>query len=194
MTESRAAVLYDGNSKPLSIVDGVAIPASTPSLIISGRDAQDYAHNLVTDGEGVLKVSNQPPQPPPGTTPFSLAVAEVDLEISAPPAYHDQESAVIGSGLVLYLQTFASGAAGDPNERGSRVDILWREGVGPTDHVVTRMYIGGQSLSFTLPDVKAARDGTSLTGDGSTTKVVIRRYRLSNAASEVDAEVRGYMK
>jgi hypothetical protein len=54
------------------------------------------------------------------------------------------------------------------------------------------MYIGGQSLSFTLPDINEARDGTQMTGDGSTTKLVIRRYRLSNADSQVDVEVRGY--
>ena len=192
MTESRAVILYDVNSKPLAIVDGVAIPADTPSLIISGRDAEDYAHNLVTDGVGVLKVSNQPPLPPAGATAFTLAVDEGDLEISAPPAYQEEESAFIGNGLNLFLQTFFSGAACDPNERGSRVDLLWREGGGPTDHIISRMYIAGQSLSFTLPDVNAARDGTQMTGDGTTTKLVIRRYRLSNPASEVDVEVRGY--
>jgi hypothetical protein len=186
-------VLYDANGVAHSICDGVAIPADTPSLIVSGRDAQDYARNLVTDGEGVLKVSSQPPKPPPGTTPFALAVDEADLEIGAPPAYHEEESAVIGSGVNLYLQTFFSGAAGDPNERGSRVDLLWREGAGPTDHIVSRMYIGGQSVSFTLPDLNKARDGTALTGDASTTKLVIRRYRLSNADSQVDVDVRGYM-
>jgi hypothetical protein len=114
------------------------------------------------------------------------------MEIGAPPAYHEEESAVIDNAVNLYLQVFSSGAAGDPNERGSRVDILWREGAGPTDHVVSRMYIGGQSLSFTLPDVNLARDGTQMTGNGTNTKLVIRRYRLSNADSEVDAEVRGY--
>lgn len=194
MTESRAAILYDSNSKPMAIVDGIAIPIDTPSLIVSGRDVQDYAHNLVTDGDGILKVSSQPPKPPPGTTVFTLAVPDVDLEISAPPTYHEHESAIIGNALNLILQVFSSGAMGDPSERGSRVDILWREGAGPTDHVVARMYIGGQSLSFILPDVNTARDGAQLLGDGATTKLVIRRYRLSNADSEVDVEVRGYIQ
>jgi hypothetical protein len=186
-------VLVDGvNQIELAVADAVARPANTRALLMAGVDAQDVAHLLLTDGDGVLKVANQPPKPPPGTNEFVLAIAEGTLAIDAPPAYWETESAVIGNGLNLYLQLVTAGAAGDPSERGSRVDLLWREGAGPTDHVIERIYISGQSVTITLPEVNKARDGTTLTGNGTNTKLVIRRYRLSNAEAEVDAIVRGY--
>jgi hypothetical protein len=186
--------LIDGvNEIELAIEDGELVPTDTRSLLISGADQLGYGHRLVTDGEGVLKVSAQPPLPPPGTNPYQVYVPDADLSISAPPSYHDTEGAIVGDGDHVKLQVFTAGAAGDPNERGSRIDVLWREGAGPTDHIIERMYVGGQTVTVVLPDVHDSRDGTDMIGDGSTTKIVIRRWRLSNAASEVDAIVRGYL-
>jgi len=186
------ALFDDVNEIALAVADGVALPANTRGLIIASVDGAGDVHFVQSDSEGNLRVASQPPQPPAGTTEFVLAVPDGSLEISAPPDYHETESSVIGSSVDLYLQSFTAGAGGDPSERGSRIDILWREGAGPTDHVVERVYISGQSVTITLPDVHKARDGQALTGDGTTTKLVIRRYRLSNADQEVDAVVRGY--
>jgi hypothetical protein len=185
--------LFDGvNEIALAVADGVTLPANTRGLIFASVDNAGAVHFVHSDSAGNLRVASQPPQPPAGTTEFVLAVSEGDLEISAPPAYHETESTAIGSSVELYLQSFTAGAGGDPSERGSRIDVLWREGAGPTDHVIERVYISGQSVTITLPDVHKARDGTTMIGDGSTTKLVIRRYRLSNAVQEVDAIVRGY--
>ena len=192
MNDSPAVVLYDHNGVSVAVKDGVVIPANTPGLLVVGQDGDNHAHYMHVEGDGTLKVASRPPQPPAGSDEFVLAINEGELEISAPPAYHEDESSVIGSGDKLYLQLFTAGAAGDPSERGSRVDILWREGAGPTDHVIERMFVSGQSVTITLPDVHKTRDDTEMTGNGTNTKLVIRRYRLSNSSQQVDSVVRGY--
>ena len=185
--------LGDGTNPVGVFTDGDTLSDSEYTLAkFVGRDSENKARFLLTEADGTLRTASQPPSAPPGTTEFVLAIDEADLEIGAPPTYHEEESSVIGSGVELYLQLFVAGAAGDPSERGSRVDILWREGAGPTDHVIERAYVSGQSVTTILPDVNKARDGTTLSGNGTNTKLVIRRYRLSNSDQEVDAIVRGY--
>jgi hypothetical protein len=166
--------------------------ASGHGLAVLGRDAEDKARFLLTEDDGTLRVASQPPSPPPGTTEFVLAQDEADLVVGPSPSFEEEESAAIGNGLNLYLQTFTAGAAGDPSEKGSKVELYWREGGGPTDHLIARIYLTGQTVLETLPDVNKARDGTQLTGDGSTTKLVLRRERISTSAAEIDGEVRGY--
>jgi hypothetical protein len=192
MSRNPAVVLYDASGKAHAVKNGVAIPADTPAFILAGRDSTDLSRDVLVEEDGTVRVASQPPSAPPGTTEFVLAILEVNLEIGAPPDYHDTVSAVLGNGIELYLQLFTAGAAGDPSERGSRVDLIWREGAGPTDHVIERSYVSGQSVTVVLPDVNQSRDGVALTGNGSDTKLVIRRYRLSKANAEVDAIVRGY--
>jgi hypothetical protein len=186
-------VLYDDvNNVALAAADGVAIPANTRGFMIMGQDADNHSHFLHIEDDGVLKVAARPPVAPAGTTEFILSVPDGSLSIGAPPVYHDAESAVIANGANLYLQSFTAGAAGDPTEKGSRVDLLWKEGAGPTYHTIDRMYVAGQSVTLVLPDTHEARDGTVLTGNGSNTRLVLRRYRLSNASQEVDGIIRGY--
>jgi hypothetical protein len=139
-----------------------------------------------------LKVATRPQGIPAGTTEFVLAQDDVDLEVGPTPSYDETESAVIDNGHTLYLQSISSGAAGDPSEKGSKVEVYWREGAGPTDHLIDRLYVIGSSIQIQLPATSKARDGTDFVGDGSTTKVVIRRERLSTSAQEIDAVVRGY--
>lgn len=177
----------------------IAIPTDGDTLSgygipILGRDAQDLARFLFTEEDGTLRVASQPPSPPPGTTEFVLSQDDADLEIGRAESPDDTDSAIVGNGVNLYIQAFSAGAAGDPSERGSRVDVVWSEGGGPTEHVVARLYVAGQTTSVQLPDVNKARDGTALTGNGTNTKLILRRYRLSNSGQEVDAEVRGYLQ
>lgn len=161
-------------------------------VLIRGKDSQGTKHDILTDGDGALKVVTQPPEPPPGTTEFVLAISEAALTIGGGDSPAETVSATIGNGVDLYLQQFVAGAAGDPSEKGSKVELYWREGAGPTDHLIERMYVAGQSVALTLPDANKARDGTAMTGNGTNTKLVISRSRLSNADQEVDAIVRGY--
>jgi hypothetical protein len=175
----------------------IAIPTDGDALTgygipILGRDAEDKARFLFTEEDGTLRVASQPPSPPPGTIPFVLAQDDANLEVGPVPSYHDTESAVIANNVNLYIQTFVAGAAGDPSEKGSKVELYWREGAGPTDHLIARIYLTGQTVLETLPDVNESRDGTHLTGNGTNTKLVLRRERLSTSAAEIDGEVRGY--
>lgn len=182
--------LGDGTNLVAVLTDGGTLTGY--GLPVLGRDAEDKARFLFTEQDGTLRVASQPPSPPPGTTEFVLAQDEADLIVGPTPSFDETESATIGNGVDLFLQFLSAGAAGDPSEKGSKVEVYWREGAGPTDHLIERVYLSGQTVNVTLPDVHKARDGTVLTGDGSTTKLVIRRERLSTAAQEIDAEVRGY--
>lgn len=213
--------LVDGvNEIELAVADATAIPANTRSILMMARDpsgnarrlvalkdgdtlngeygqsvlARDKTHAaryLLSETDGALIVAAKPPSAPPGTTEFVLA-GDTPLTIGPVPNYHETVSAAIGNGINLFIQTVSAGAAGDPTENGSKVELYWREGTGPTDHLITRIYLSGQTVNLVTPNINAARDGTQLTGNGTNTYLVIRRERLSTAAQEIDAEVRGY--
>lgn len=186
-------VLYDDvNNIALAVADNTALPANTRGLMIAGIDDAGKSQFVTVEASGKLQVAAQPPQPPAGTTEFVLANSEAVLEIGGGDSPAETESAVIGNGVNLYIQQLVAGAAGDPSEKGSKVELYWREGAGPTDHLIDRVYVAGQTVVETLPDAHKARDGTVLTGNGTNTKLVLSRIRLSNADQEVDAIVRGY--
>jgi hypothetical protein len=185
--------LTDDTSVLVIPVDGGTLAAGV-GVPVMGRDSTDLARFLMTDGEGRLAVSPKPPTAPPGTTPFTLAVNEAELEVGtggdvASP--HDTLGAIIGNGLSLKIQVVTAGSEGDSSENGSVVEVYWRTS-GPTDHLVERIYILGETVTVTLPEIDRARDGTLFTGDGVDTRIVVRRRRLSNAAQEVDFVIRGY--
>lgn len=180
------AVLSDGTSDLHHQIDS-ALPGTVQALPILGQDASGTARLLKTEDDGTLRVASSPPSPPPGTSEFVLAVDESNLSISTTD---NKDSAIIGNGITLFLQTVVAGAGGDPNEKGSKVEVYWVE--NGTEHLITRNYIAGQSVSTTLPDTSKSRDGTTMVGDGSTTFLRVRRVRLSNQLQEVDFGVRGY--
>jgi len=184
--------LYDDvNNVALAVAPEVTIPANTRGLLLLGQGYDGKAYPPLISEEGRVSVSSAPPSPPPGTTEFVLS-GDSPLTVGPNPTYQETESSVIGSGVSLKIQFFAAGAEGDPSEGGSKVEIYWREGATPTDHLVERLYVSGSTVYETLPDTNTARDGTTMVGNGSNTKLVIRRKRLSNSGQEVDAVVRGY--
>jgi len=144
----------------------------------------DAVYRLQVEATGTL--ATRPPVPPPGTTEVVLS-ADNPLELSGSNSPHDTEH-VIGSGDTFHLQILVAGAGGDPSEKGSRVDLIYDDG---TEHVVERLFLLGASVSIVFPDSTKARDGTVMAGTG-TEKLILRRYRLSNAGQEVDSVVRGY--
>lgn len=159
-----------------------------PAAVIVSPDG---ARQGEVESDGAVRVTDRGQRPPPGAVEFVLA-ADDPLSVGPTPQFHDTESAVITNTHTLYLQVIAAGAAGDPSEEGSKVEVYWREGAGPTDHLVERLYANGSTLFISLPNASKARDGTTMVGDGSTTKLIIRRERLSRSAQEIDAVVRGY--
>jgi len=172
MTESRAALVWvhvgpgDQDYEPLgSVQDG-----AKRRLLVSSK-------TVVT-----------PPQPPTGSVAVTIDASD-PLEVSGNPLIEEAEY-TIPDAKAFYLQFVAVGAAGDPTEKGARVEVFYA--VGATRHVLERYYLTGFTLAVAHDDVAEARDGTVMVGDGSTTKIIVKRQQMSKAG-EIDAVVRGYV-
>jgi hypothetical protein len=191
---SPAVILYDAAGNPLAVENGVAIPANTKGLLVHGKDSTGFARSIETQTDGKLVVATTLPQSPPGTTPFTFAVVEGELEVGpsgdvASP--HDSLGPIITSGHTLTIQFVTAGTVGDPSEAGSKVSVYWQTS-GPTNHLIERIYITGQTVTVQLPSASEARDGTAMVGDGTNTRLMVRRERVSTTAQEIDFVVRGY--
>jgi len=160
-----------------------------PAAVIVSADGLRIAE---VESSGALKVTASPPQPPPNTAEFVLSQVEAQLVVSTTS---DSLSAPIPNGHTLNLQLFAAGSAGDPSEKGSKVEVFWQDGAPGSEvlHVVERVYVMGQTLSIILPDVSKARDGTLMVGDSNGYgKLLVRRTRMNPSPLEVDFVVHGY--
>jgi hypothetical protein len=216
---SPAVILYDSAGNPLAVENGVAIPANTKGTLLHGRDVGGVARSLLTetDGkpsvaiygrdsgdidrvaqaqdDGKLVVATTLPKAPPGVTPFTFAVDEAELEVGAGgdvASPHESLGAVIANGHTVTIQFVTAGGQGDPSEAGSICSLYWREGVGPTDHLIERLYISGQTVTVQLPSADQARDGTALVGNGTNTRLMVRRERVSTSGQQIDFVVRGF--
>lgn len=194
----------DENAGRIKITDGTdVLDILTESVATAGlnglmplaKTAQALSTFLLAQPDGALVTANKPPSAPPGTTDYQAVVDEAELEVGtggdvASP--HTTLGPIVPNGETLTLQSVEVGTEGDSSENGSVVEVYWREGVGPTDHLVGRYYVMGETVQVVLPDVESARDGTVFTGDGSTTRIIVVRRRLSVAALEIDFVIRGY--
>jgi len=168
---------------------------SASGIGVLGKTENDLFRFLQVEDTGKLVVASTPPAPPAGTTEFVLAVDESQLNVGAGgdvSSPHTTLGSVIASGVTLALQLITVGSEGDPSESGSKVEVYWREGVGPTDHLVERLYVTGETVTLSVPSITKARDGTIMTGNGVNTRLVAVRTRQSTAAEEVDFVIRGY--
>jgi hypothetical protein len=186
--------LTDGTNLLIVFADGESWTTQHGMGIVA-RDAVDVAHPVLSEVDGALIVAAKPPTAPPGTTEFVMAVNEAELSVGSGgdvASPHTTESAIIGNTVNLFLQSVNVGTEGDPSEAGAKVEIYWREGAGPTDHLIERIFVAGDTKQITLPNINKARDGTAMTGNGTNTKLAITRTRLSASAQEVDFEIRGF--
>lgn len=186
--------LTDGTNDAAVRLDGdtLALLAGFP---VMGKTAADVARYVLMEDDGTVRVASQPPSPPPGTTEFVFAVDDAELDVGSGgdvSSPHTSLSPIIGNGLSLKLQQIQAGTEGDSSENGSVVEVYWREGGGPTDHLIDRFYVVGTSIQVPLPDTNKARDDTVMTGDGTTTRLAVVRRRLSVSALEIDFVVRGF--
>ena len=179
----------------MPVLDAVAIPASTAAMLFAGKGPTGNARfvQMVFDGEDSIyrvavsgKVSVQIPPPPEGGVEKQVSQNDANLDVSTT---HDT-TYVITNAKTFVIQQVVVGAEGDPNEKGSKVEIIYYDGT--TEHLVDRIYISGTSLFGNYPDASQARDGTAMTGNGTTKTIIIRRTRLGGAALEIDCVVRGY--
>jgi len=134
------------------------------------------------------KVSVTIPPPPPGGAKIAIS-ADNPLSISQATSPYLTEW-TIPTGKTLFIQQIIAGCQGDPSADGSKVEVYYYDGA--TEHLVDRIYILGQTQFGNYPDTSTARDGTVMTGSGTTRKLRIYRSRLSNSTQEIDAVVRGY--
>lgn len=144
-------------------------------------DSQDGKNRLAIIG----KVSITESSAPPTATKVSLNNS-TPLSISA----NSDSFYVITDSKTFTVTLVIGGCEGDSSERGSVVEVYYDD-IG-TLKIIDRLYLNGQTVSI-FPDTNQARDGTLLTGNlAGTKRILLRRRRLSGAAQEVDAVLRGY--
>jgi hypothetical protein len=97
---------------------------------------------------------------------------------------------LIPNGVTFNMTQITFGAEGDPNEKGSKATVSYVDS-GGIEHIVERLYFTGFTAQI-FPDTDKARDGTTMSGNGTTTYIRILRERLGGAALEIDCVVRGY--
>lgn len=149
-----------------------------------GSVQDGVVHRLLVSSKTVVT----PPAPPTGATAVTID-ASVPLEVEGNPLIEETEYTIPDT-KSFYLQFVAVGAAGDPTEKGAKVEIFYA--VGATRHVLERYYLTGFTLAVAHDDVAESRDGTVMVGDGTTTKIIVKRQQMSKAG-EIDTVVRGYV-
>ena len=139
-------------------------------------------HVVEVDGasftaDGRLKVAQEPPTPPPATTPIDLGGIAVVGNTPQDTLY------VITNGKTLVIQNFNGGAA--PEGSGSKVELFYDSngnGVGMT--LLRVAYVTGSSFAL---------DMNREVGPGNGTRAVrLRRTSLGGASREVAAFLAGY--
>ena len=132
------------------------------------------------------KVTIVPPTAPAIATPVQIN-ADEPLEVAS----LSTSSYGIPNGKVFHLQQITAGSEGDPNEKGSKVEVSYSSSLG--DKIIERIYINGFSQFGSYPDTSFSRDGTAMSGSNGG-KIVVKRRRLGGSALEIDCVVRGYLK
>jgi len=128
-----------------------------------------------------------PPACPPGATEINI-YADNPLELSNANSPHDTER-VIANGKTFKLQRVIVGAGHDPSEKGTEVELIYEDA---SEHVVARFFAENATYEMQFGDLDRARDTTTMVGNGSTFKFIVRRTRLSSSGQRVDVHVQGY--
>jgi len=134
------------------------------------------------DGNGNIGVRVVATAPPAGV---DAVIISADTPLTT--GTHDTDY-VIPNGETFYLQQITGGNE-DPS-KGAKIEVLYYDGT--TEHLVSRDYFNGATHSSTFPDVKFARDGTEMVGDGSTKLIRVRRSKYAGSDIAIDGVVFGY--
>lgn len=127
--------------------------------------------------DGRLKVAQEPPTPPPATTPVDVGgIATVGN--TPVDTVH-----VIANGKTLVIQSFNGGAA--PEGSGSKVELFYDPNGNGTGMTLLRVaYVSGSSFSS---------DMSRELGPGNGTRAArLRRTSLGGASREIAAFLAGY--
>lgn len=127
--------------------------------------------------DGRLKVAQEPPTPPPTTTPVDVGGIEI---VGNTPV---DTVRVITSGKTLVIQNFNGGAA--PEGSGSKVELFYDPNGNGTGMTLLRVaYVSGSSFSL---------DMSRELGPGNGTRAArLRRTSLGGASREIAAFLAGY--
>lgn len=153
---------------PIVQVDGSGNPATI--TLDSGIYRQEITGKVTVIGA----------QAPPSTT-AQVITADTPLTVGTSDTVF-----VIPNGETFHLQQIIAGNE-DPT-KGAVIEVIFDDG---TEHVVERVYTSGATISVGYSDVTTARDGTSLTGNG-TNELIVRRAKYAGTNIAIDAEVVGY--
>lgn len=153
------------------------------SVLVRGSDGEEV--DVTTDqGQNSLRVTGKVAVtgsvPPPATNAF-VVVADNPLTVGS-----DDTEVIIPAGEDLHLQAVTFGNE-DPT-KGARIEVIYDDGA---EHLVFRGFCNGRTISFAFADVTAARDGTTMVGNG-TNKIIVRREKYSGTDIAIDAVLRGY--
>lgn len=118
---------------------------------------------------------------PPPATNAAVIFADTPLTVG-----NDDTTFTIPNGETFHLQEIVAGNE-DPT-KGAVIEVLFDDG---SEHLIARVYINGETIIIPYTDVIEARDGTSLTGNGSN-EIIVRRVKYSGSNIAIDAVVRGY--
>jgi len=158
--------------------------ASTLRSLASKFDATESEYRLLVDAKAQLT----PPVAPPSTTPKTVT-SSTPLTVTGNSTH--TADYIIPSGKTFHMQQVVCGAEGDPNERGSKVEIFYVDS-SSVEHLVERIYLQSTTQYGIYPDTDSARDGTLMSGNGTTTLIRINRIRLGGGNAEIDVVLRGY--
>lgn len=127
--------------------------------------------------DGRLKVAQEPPAPPPATTPVEVGGIAV-VGVTPVDAVH-----VIGVGKTLVIQSLSGG--GPPVGMGSKVELFDDpNGNGVGMELIRVAYVSGTSFSLEL---------NREVGPGNGTRAVrLRRTNLGGASREIAGFFSGY--
>lgn len=195
MAKSPAAILFDISGSELSVKDGISGSLSSSALPVAGFDLSKISriativydsvsqkNKLSIDGTVSLTI---PPVPPGGVQKIIAADDPLSVSVSHDTSY------LITSGTTFVIQQIVAGAGGDPQSKGSKIEIYYSSSLDGTFKLVDRVYVDGFTEFGDLPDTSITRDGTLMTGSGNE-YLIIRRDRLGGQAQEVDAVLKGY--
>lgn len=131
--------------------------------------------NFTADGR--LKVAQEPPVPPPATTPVEIGGIEIVGNTPVDTVH------VIGSGKTLVIQNLSGGAA--PIGSGSKVELYDDpNGTGTGMTLLRVAYVTGASFSLDLSRELGPGNGTHA--------VRLRRTSLGGPSREIAAFMAGY--
>jgi len=107
MSRSPAVILYDASGNPMAVLDGVAIPASTPAMLIAGKEpASGNAKYVRVGTDGTVRVDTD------GSQKFIVRGGAKGTTVAA-----DVTSTAEGADhQALDVQIMHSGAAKDPTQ------------------------------------------------------------------------------